>query len=128
VPPLPPAAAVGRGRGRGRRATFLPPHPATTMTTLLPHPPPSSPPRFLLTPKDRIVLDVLGRYPPLRKSVLEAACRNGGGAGDHRGDAGAVLAGGNDRGDDDGAEEEIARLFADNGLSLLGCAVLSGLG
>ncbi len=90
------------------------------MTTLLPPAP--------VTPKDRIVLNVLGRYHPLRESVLEAACRNGGGAGDHRWDASAVLAGGNDRGDDDGAEEEIARLFVDNVPSLLGCAVPSGLG
>ncbi len=39
-----------------------------------------------------------------------------------------ILAGGKDRGDDNGAEAEIARLFADNVLSLLGCAVPSGLG
>jgi hypothetical protein len=60
--------------------------------------------------------------------LLEAARRNSAGAGNHRGDTGAVLMGGNDRGNDDGMEEEIAHLFADNVRSLLGCAVLSGLG
>jgi hypothetical protein len=96
-------------------------------TTTLP-PPPSLLPRVLLTPKDRIVLDVLGCYPPMHKLVLEAVRHNSGGAGDHRGDAGAILAGGNNRGDNNRVEEEIARLFADNLLLMLGCAVLSGLG
>jgi hypothetical protein len=128
MPPLPPAAAVGEGEGAGEESDGPPPAFSDDDNDAPPPPPPSSPPRVLLTPKDRIVLDVLGRYPPLRESVLEAAHRNGGGASDHRGDAGAVLAGGNDRGDNDGAEEENARLFADNVLSLLGCAVPSGLG
>jgi hypothetical protein len=69
-------------------------------------------PRVLLMPKDRIVLDVLHRYPPLRELVLETVHRNGGCAGNHCRDARAVLTGGNDHSDDDGAEEEIARLFA----------------
>ncbi len=74
------------------------------------------------------MLDVLRPYPPLRESVLEAARRNGSGASDHRGDTGAVLAGGDDHGNNEGAEEEIARFVVDNMLSLLGCAIPSGLG
>jgi hypothetical protein len=126
MPPLPPAAAVGEGEGAGEESNGPPPpsgdndNDNNNDDDAPPPPPPSSPPWVLLTPKDRIVLDVLGCYPPLRESVL--ACRNGGGTGtgNHRGDAGAILAGGNDRGDDNGAEEEIARLFAENVLSLLG--------
>jgi hypothetical protein len=64
--------------------------------------------------------------PPLHKLVLEAARQSSGGTGNHRGDN-AILAGGNNRGNKNGAEEEIARLFADNVLLLLGCAVPLGL-
>jgi hypothetical protein len=81
MPPLPPAAAVGRGRGPGRRATVLPPHPATTTTMLLPprpyhcHPGSSSCPR---TGVCLTCLVVTPPPPPLRELVLEAARRNGG--------------------------------------------------
>ncbi len=60
--------------------------------------------------------------------MLEAKRRNSGGAGNHRGDAGAVLTSGNDCGNGNGAEEEIACLFADNVLLLMGCTIPSGLG
>ncbi len=86
------------------------------------------PPRVLLTPKDRIVLNLLCRYPPLRESVLEAARWNGSSTGNHQGETSAILAGGNDSGNDDRAEKEITCLFADNVLSFLGCAIASGLG
>eukprot|EP00571_Detonula_confervacea_P002825 CAMPEP_0172328084 /NCGR_PEP_ID=MMETSP1058-20130122/60165_1 /TAXON_ID=83371 /ORGANISM="Detonula confervacea, Strain CCMP 353" /LENGTH=747 /DNA_ID=CAMNT_0013045181 /DNA_START=739 /DNA_END=2982 /DNA_ORIENTATION=- len=35
-----------------------------------------SSPKFNLTPKDRIVLDVIKRYPPLHESLLDAALQN----------------------------------------------------
>ncbi len=128
IPLLPPAAAVGEGEGAGEESNG--PHPPSSNNNDNAPPPPSPllPRWVLLTTKNKIVLDVLGRYPPLRELVLEVARQNGSSAGNHRRDAGAILAGGNNRGNNNRAEKEIARLFADNVLSLMGCAILSGLG
>jgi hypothetical protein len=54
--------------------------------------------------------------------------QNGSSAGDHRGDASAVLTGGDNRGNNNGVEEKIARLIAENVLTFLGFAIMSGLG
>eukprot|EP00578_Thalassiosira_sp_NH16_P007973 CAMPEP_0181123490 /NCGR_PEP_ID=MMETSP1071-20121207/25931_1 /TAXON_ID=35127 /ORGANISM="Thalassiosira sp., Strain NH16" /LENGTH=686 /DNA_ID=CAMNT_0023208643 /DNA_START=430 /DNA_END=2490 /DNA_ORIENTATION=- len=60
---LPPTKKKGKINKRTVSGTGMPPLPTTSIDSETP---------YVLTPKDRIVLDVLNRYPPLHESIVNA--------------------------------------------------------
>lgn len=76
----PPAAKKARVNGRSSLGTGMPPLPNTDQGADEDEdagPGEESTEKYVLTPKDRIVLDVLNRYPPLHESIINACSLNG---------------------------------------------------